>query len=449
MTQQKSSPKLSQSANLVLVPFIGILSIILLIIFFNLPIIATLWQYSFDDGTYSHAYLIPFIVLYLYFTLYENNELQLRKKLSWFALMLLVLAGYILYVTSTAQISLAYWLAALMLLCTAINFLFKPTIKLFFPALYFIFLIPIWGLLTIPLQSLSIYSVNTLMSFTSIPVYVENEFVHIPSGVFEIADGCSGLRYLLTSLAISTLFSFLYLRTLKNTTIFISVAILGALITNWIRIVLLIIIGHETEMTSSLMADHNMFGWYLYIPFMLFMFKFGSYLAEKENNKDVTTNNSAKTKVNTPNWSLALILVATLLSFSTTLHMSENTVPETERLDVLAQPTIYKYSAIEIIDNTSMKTQLIYNFNENNLESKPTFFENNVIPKGWFILGKTIKHEEQIFKIKKGLKTATIKVSYEISGLAIGSASQFKLERLKHAMFGKSNTKLHWQFTLD
>ena len=74
MTQQKSSPKLSQSANLVLVPFIGILSIILLIIFFNLPIIATLWQYSFDDGTYSHAYLIPFIVLYLYFTLYENNE---------------------------------------------------------------------------------------------------------------------------------------------------------------------------------------------------------------------------------------------------------------------------------------------------------------------------------------------------------------------------------------
>ena len=184
-------------------PFISVLLITVLVAALNMPIMATLWHYSFDDGTYSHAYLIPFIVLYLYFILHENNDLKFRKKLSWLALFLLIFSAYSLFVTSVAQISLAYWLASLLLLCAAINFLFKPSLKLFFPALYFIFLIPLWGILTVPLQDLSVNAVNILMGFTSIPVFVENQFVHIPSGVFEIAGGCSGLRYLLTSLALS------------------------------------------------------------------------------------------------------------------------------------------------------------------------------------------------------------------------------------------------------
>ncbi|MCI2282213.1 exosortase [Colwellia sp. MSW7] len=233
-------------------PFISVLLITVLVALLNMPIMATLWRYSFDDGTYSHAYLIPFIVLYLYFVLHENSELKFREDFSWLALLLLVFSAYSLFVTSTAQITLTYWLATLMLLCAAINFLFKPTIKLFFPALYFIFLIPLWGILTVPLQNLSVIAVNSLMGLTSIPVYVENQFVHIPSGVFEIAGGCSGLRYLLTSLAISSLYIFLHLRNIKNIAIFASIAILGALLTNWLRIAILIIIGHQTEMTDRL-----------------------------------------------------------------------------------------------------------------------------------------------------------------------------------------------------
>jgi exosortase A len=409
----------------------------------------TLWSYSFDDGTYSHAYLIPFIVLYLYFTLYESKKLKFRKELSWLALILFMLSGYSLFVATTAQITLAYWLATLMLLCGAINFLFKPNMKLFFPALYFVFLIPLWGILTVPLQTISVLAVNTMMGFTTIPVFVEQQFVHIPSGVFEIADGCSGLRYLLTSLAISTLFSFLYFRTIKNTAIFISVAILGALLTNWLRISALIIIGHQTEMTSDLMTDHNMFGWYLYIPFMFLLFKFGGYLADKENNKPIAPDSSAKIQLNRPNKPLTLILLTILGISSTSLQMSATTAPETKHIDVFIQPIIYHYSSVEIITSSINKTQLIYNFNENNLESKPTFFENNVIPKNWFLVSKTINNEVQVIKIKNGLTTAIITVSYEISGLKIGSSSKFKLERLKLALLGKRKTKLHWQFELD
>jgi len=432
------------------IPFISLLLIVALVTLSNIPIMATLWRYSFDDGTYSHAYLIPFIVLYLYFTLHENNELQLRDELSWFAFVLLVLSGYILFISSTAQISLAYWLATLILLCSAINFLFKPNIRLIFPTLYLVFLIPLWGLLTIPLQNLSVIAVNTLMSFTNIPVFVEQQFVHIPSGVFEIAGGCSGLRYLLTSLAISSLYIFLYLRNTKNITIFASIAIFGALLTNWIRIAILIIIGHQTEMTSDLMTDHNMFGWYIYAPFMLLLFKLGGYLTDKEYNKQKASDDSAKTQLNYPSSLLALLLFITVLLSSTSVQMSASTTDTTiKRIDVPVQPIIYNYSTVEVIKSNTMKTQLIYNFNKNDLESKPTFFENKFIPKNWLIVSKKINDKEQVIKIKNGLKTAIINVSYEISGLKMGSSSKFKLERLKQAMFGKQTTKLHWQFQLN
>lgn len=437
-------------------PLIIILVVTTLLALLNIPIMATLWQYSFDDGTYSHAYLIPFIVFYLYFTLYEHNELQLRDKLSWFALMLLAVSAYSLFVASTAQITLAYWLATLMLLCTAINFLFKPSVKLFFPALYFIFLIPLWGILTVPLQDLSVIAVNSLMGLTSIPVFVEDQFVHIPSGVFEIAGGCSGLRYLLTSLAISSLYVFLYLRSIKNIALFAFVAILGALITNWLRIAILIIIGHQTEMTSSLMNDHNMFGWYLYVPFMFLLFKLGSYLTDAEDGKNQTTANTENaapnvSTINKLNWPLVSILFIILILSSTAIKQAyflnsttHDNAEKTKYLEI--KPTVFNYSSLEIKTQNHDDIHLIYHFNGNQLEGKPTFFDNNLIPEGWNTLNEEITNQQQVITIQKGQQKAKLTLSYVISGKQVATAGQFKKERLKKALTGQGATSLHWHF---
>jgi len=436
------------------IPLISIILITVLVALFNAPIMATLWRYSFDDGTYSHAYLIPFIVLYLYYTLFENNELQFREKFSWFALTLLLFSAYSLFVASTAQITLAYWLATLMLLCASINFLFKFSIKLIFPTLYFIFLIPLWGILTIPLQNLSVIAVNFLMSFTSIPVFVEDEFVHIPSGVFEIAGGCSGLRYLLTSLAISSLYIFLHLRNIKNIAIFALVAILGALVTNWLRIAILIIIGHQTEMTSDLMTDHNMFGWYLYAPFMLLLFKFGSYLTDKENNNVTATSNSTQKQPNKLN-GLTLSALFTLLIISSTglkqtyLLNSSEKIQQDNAQNLTIKPTIFNYSLLEVKTARPDNVHLIYHFHGNELEGKPTFYDNNLIPEGWRILNTDTLNQQQIISIQKEKQKAKITISYVINGKQIASIGQFKKERLKKALTGQGTTSLQWHFIIQ
>ncbi|MGL1957627.1 MAG: exosortase [Colwellia sp.] len=440
-----------------LFPFISILLIITVTSLLNTPILATLWRYSFDDGTYSHAYLIPLIVGYLFYALSTAKKLIFRDTISWFALTILLLSAYLLFVTSTAQISVGYWLATLLLLCAAINFLFKPSFKVLFPALYFIFLIPVWGLLSTPLQSLSVFAVNALMGLTSIPVFVENQFVHIPSGIFEIAGGCSGLRYLLTSLAISSLYIFLYLRTVKNTIIFAAIAIFGALLTNWLRIAILIIIGHQTEMTSSLMEDHNMFGWYLYAPFMLLLFKLGGYLTDKEHiiiqESDPTSNHissyAPNNNSNILSWPLSLLLITILSLSSTGLKQifTSDTIKKGDSTESLTvKPNIYNFSAVDIIVDNNSTTQLLYKFNGNSLEGKPTFFDNNLIPNGWHSIRKEFIETQQIITIQKGIKKAVLTISYEIDGKHIATIKQFKKERLKKALFGYKETTLHWQF---
>jgi len=436
------------------IPLFTMAIIVLIFSLLNWPILVTLWRHSFDDGTYSHAYLIPIIVGYLFYTLSEAKELNVRERFSLPAFSILLTSSYLLFVTSTAQISLGYWLATLLLLCAAINFIFKNNIKVLFAACYLIFLMPLWGLLTIPLQDLSVMAVNTMMSFTTIPVYVEDQFVHIPSGVFEIAGGCSGLRYLLTSLAISSLYIFLYLRTTKNIVLFAFTAILGALLTNWIRISLLIIIGHQTEMTSSLMEDHNTFGWYLYLPFMLLLFKFGAYLTDKESAKAEETHTKKQPSASKPQVALYGILFLVLIISSTAIKQktidsqTRNELSRTTFTQIKIKPTIHYYSTVEVIKNNISDTHVIYSFNGDDLDGKPTYFDNDLIPANWRIIKKSKNERQQTYLISKGSKQAELTVSYEINGEHFGRNKAFKIARLKSALIGLGTTRLHWSFKI-
>jgi exosortase A len=433
-----------------MLPLFTVLAITILVLLLNYPIVATIWQYSFDDGTYSHAYIIPIISFYLYYLLSRSGDLLFRTAISWPLIVILALSGYFVFVAANSQISILYWLALLTLLCSSISTLFKTNLKVLFPTLFFIFLLPMWGALSIPLQSISVIAVNALMKLTTIPVYVEQQFVHIPAGTFEIAGGCSGLRYLLTSLTISTLYSFLYLRKFKHILIFGTFAILGALLTNWLRIAVLIIIGQETNMTSSLMADHNMFGWYFYIPFMFLLFKLGDKLTK---NTSIKNKKTASVEHSQLNGKIVLITVVILIASSTSLkaYLTDNSINNIENQSLKSlsiKPQIPFYSSVDIIDASPKNVNLIFHFNNIRLDNKPTFFDINLIPAGWAVESQTINQQFTIYKLTNGRNKANLTVGYEINQQIFPTTTQFKLQRIKYAFFGISKTKLHWHFNL-
>ncbi|XQW85371.1 exosortase [Thalassotalea piscium] len=430
-----------------LISFFSIIILFAALGLFNLPIIDTLIRHSFDDGTYSHAYLIPFIVVYLFYQLARSGKLIFREKLSKRSIGILILSALLLFVTSNAQISLGYWVAILALTCSSLIVLFNFSWVTLFPAVFLIFIFPFWGLLVPFLQNLSVAAVTFIMGFTGIPTFVEAEFITIPAGVFEIADGCSGLRYFIVSLAISSLFIFLYIKSLKRAALFFGVAILGALITNWIRITLLIMIGEYTNMESSLMEDHNAFGWYIYIPFMILLFKWGNSLVDT----DIFENNSLLTTNAKPKFPVVFILLATIVLSSTTIKSFLNNTSTVQTTNLVQTdsilPSVSFYSGIiKQPLNIPDGIYQIYQFDGSDLDGKPSFYDNDMLPKNHRVISSKVINNWNVQFVQTVSTNAVILFKYEIDNIAYSNISAFKLARLKKALMNVNNTKLHWVY---
>jgi exosortase A len=429
-------------------PFVGILILFATICALNIPILITLWRHSFDDGTYSHAFLIPFISLYLYYELAQSGKLRFREKLAVLPTILLLLSCYLLFITTNAQISIGYWSALLAVFITSVTMLYRFNWYIVFPAAFLIFIFPFWGVLVPLLQNISIAAVTYMMGFTGVPTYVEAEFVTIPAGVFEIAGGCSGLRYMIVSLAIGSLFIFLNIRDTKRAALFLSLTILGALLTNWIRITALILIGEYTNMESSLMEDHNTFGWYLYVPFMILLFYWGnklsgSLLPEPDNVKNFDRSN--------PNKLALFFLIIMTLASSSTLRLSIPLDVNINKVKIEKNtPEVFYYSSkinMNISAGNTEITYSIYSFNGEDLDGKPSYYNNNVIPKGWSVQKEFVENNWLIYQISKHNNKALVFVKYEISNDTSTQVRQFKVNRIKKALMGNNDTKLHWAFS--
>ncbi|WP_076417754.1 exosortase [Colwellia sp. UCD-KL20] len=430
-------------------PFVGVVLLFAIISLLNIPLLATLWRHSFDDGTYSHAYLIPFIVLYLYFKLSEIGKLVYRDKLSSLSIVMLLVSGGALFVTSNAQISIGFWLSFLAITVAGIHTLFRFNWYVIFPACFLIFIFPLWGLLTNILQDISVIAVTYMMSFTNIPTYVEAQYITIPSGVFEIADGCSGLRYIIVSLAISSLFIFLYINNIKKALTFLSIAILGALITNWIRITALILIGDYTEMQSSLMEDHNTFGWYLYIPFMFLLFMWGNKLANHDLLSDTSNHIASASSVYPARMNILILFVAIIISSTTLKSLLLNDLSSSTEISEI-KPIIKRYTTVEQISSSTANTPdiyLKYFFNGTLDNGKPTAHDNIYIPLGWHSINQEIIGSWMYVIISNKEKTALIRYSFEINNQKRASSASFKKLRILETLKGNSETYLYWQYS--
>jgi|GEM_PF-619818 len=434
-------------------PLIGIIALFTLFICLNLPVMTTLWRHSFDDGTYSHAYLIPFITLYLYHQLQHDKLLVYRTDLSPIGVILFLISCYGLFVSSSAQVSVGYWLASLTIITSAIIILFQYHWRMIFPALFLILIIPVWGPLATILQGLSVKGVSLLMSFTGIPTYIEGNFVTIPAGVFEIAGGCSGLRYFIVAIAISSLFVFLNMRNFRNIFIFISLAIIGALITNWIRITLLIVIGQYTDMTSSLMTDHNSFGWYIFIPFMILLFALGNRLAEKLPTGDENLTNKASVASSIKKPSLIFIVIGLLLS-STTISYQSNAdqsliiksleaYKKQRELEPFIQYFSHANNSNLYIKNTNITTRT-FDFSGSDLDEKPTFYNNRLAPDNWKRINTYQQKQWNILELTYKKQKSLIATSFQLKDQLYASRNKFKVARIKAGLLGEKNTKLHW-----
>ena len=406
-------------------------------------ILQNFWEYSFDDGTYSHAYLIPFISAFLYWQLHKENLLTVNKKINIVALVALIISTALVLIFSFAHFSFGYRLFFVIAYMALIASVFKPSIKVLFPAFYLVFLVPIWGALIAPLQNLSTFAVTKIMSLTTIPVFVDGNFITIPVGIFEIAGGCSGLRYMIVSLAVSSLYIFLNIRSWGKGITFLTLAILGALLTNWIRITLLILIGNYTNMESGLMEDHNTFGWYIYIPFIIILFAFGNrYLVSTEKEEKVVQQDKPLNKLS--------IAIPGLIVLCTSTYLWQvlypvKTLPQsctTATIEGIPLPTIANES-VQCVVSKDNKIQVTYFFDGAELDSAVNYYANEFIPSDFKIV-KTTRNDEQLI-VTDGLNEFTVEMLFKSGDTPVRQYRELNKTMLLNAFTGTRDTTLIWE----
>ena len=135
-----------------------------------------------------------------------------------------------------------------------------------FPIGFLYFAVPGWGVLGPALQRLTASAVGVIGPVVGLPVSMSGTTASLPGGMaFSIERACSGVDFLTIGLAIAALHGELENARLRRRLNLIGGMLLLAILSNWLRVILIIEIGYRSHMHSALATrDHLAFGWVIF-----------------------------------------------------------------------------------------------------------------------------------------------------------------------------------------
>ena len=163
------------------------------------------WQRS---DTFSHGFIIFPISLYLIWTR-RHYVVSLPPTPTLWGLLFLAGFGFIWLLGNLTNVLVVQQLTLVVMLIGLVWTVLglKIVYALLFPLAILFFAVPIGEFLIPTLMDFTAYSTVTALRITGIPVLLEGQFIYVPSGTWEVAKACSGLRYLIPSVVLGCLFS--------------------------------------------------------------------------------------------------------------------------------------------------------------------------------------------------------------------------------------------------
>jgi exosortase A len=285
------------------------------------------------SGTFAHAYLVPPIVIWLIWRLRHAIAPLPVKPEPWVLLgvaaaCLLWLAGELAVVNAASHLALV---TILVLMVPAI-YGWAITKALLFPLLFLYFAVPI-GMFMVPImmEGTADFTVAALQ-LTGIPVYREGLQFVIPSGNWSVVEACSGVRYLIASFMVGTLFAYLNYKTTKRRLMFVAVSLMVPIVANWLRAYMIVLIGHYSGNTLAVGVDHLVYGWVFFGLVIGLMFMIGARWAEPNDPPGAPATALVQTEASLkPTWATAAGLLAVVVVVQAVLWQLDK-----PRSDVLA-----------------------------------------------------------------------------------------------------------------
>jgi exosortase A len=243
----------------------------------------SIWSRS---DTFMHGFVVPVISLWLAWRRRDVLSRLPVRPVPWLllpiaVLCLLWLMGELAAVGAASQFALV----GLIILAVPALLGFAIARVLAFALLFLLFAVP-FGEFAVPrMMAWTADFTVMVLRFVGIPVYREGlEFI-IPSGHWSVVEACSGVRYLIASFMIGTLYAYLTYRMPSKRLLFMTLSIVVPIIANWLRAVVIVLIGHVSGNRLATGADHLIYGWVFFGVVIIAMFMIGARWADDEDSQ--------------------------------------------------------------------------------------------------------------------------------------------------------------------
>ena len=298
------------------------------------------WERS---ETFTHGFLIfPISAWLIWGRRKQLARLTPQPDARGLGLLALAGAAWLLAEAGSVNVVAQYAFIA-MLIATVWAVLGLQVVRaIFFPLMFLLLAVPVGEFLIPPLMNFTADFTVAALQFTGVPVYREGTFFSIPSGDWSVVEGCSGLRYLIASITLGTLYAYLTYRSWKRRALFTLAAFIVPVFANGGRAYMIVMIAHLSNMQLALGVDHYIYGWVFFGLVMLLLFWIGSFWREddpdSEHAVDTTIPPPPRTRASLPLLpaaAAALLIAAVWPAY--TVWLAQRALPQMPALNV--QPT--------------------------------------------------------------------------------------------------------------
>ncbi len=238
---------------------------------------AAIWN---RDATFTHGYIIPLLSAWL---LWRDRDALAAQRIApdyrvfWLIAALLIawLAADLLDVKVIRQAAATALIPAGLWATLGSKWARRAT----FPLAYLLFAVPFGDFLVPSLVQFTTEFTVAAVRLVGVPIYRDGNTFSLPSGNFEVIKACSGVRYLIATIALGTLFAALSYRTWPRRIAFMALCLVVPVIANGMRAFGIVMIAHLSNLKYAVGFDHLIYGWVFFGVVMLLLFWLGGKFA--------------------------------------------------------------------------------------------------------------------------------------------------------------------------
>jgi len=288
--QNTDAPRMISANNNLVKSLVGATVAFGIALLFMWPTARSIVQIWNSSDTFTHGYLV--LPVFIYMVWHNRQALALcTGKTEWRVIPLIALFSALWLVSQQAGIQVAEHTALVVILILTIwavtgNEIAK-TIR--YPLAFLIFLAPIGDELVPSLMELTADVTVWAIVASGIPVHREGLYFSLPSGNWSVVEACSGIRYLIASVVLGSVYAYLNYRSYKRRLLFLFISVLVPIIANAARAYLIVMLGHLSGNELATGVDHLVYGWLFFGIVMFAMFSLGATFSETDATKDQRT----------------------------------------------------------------------------------------------------------------------------------------------------------------